>query len=406
MRVKLFPEPFNRDRLRTFWVVGTVGVLFLLAAAATLTISLPERMANWGYECGVFLLAAVWMLLRTLEPRPLRVTWAATALAAIAIWGFLQLVLGATLNPHATMEVSLRLAALAATALVASSALANARLRLSFLQGLAWFGFLVAIVGVLAYYTSPGKILWIFPSEYPDVWGPFLSRNNFAGFLELTLPVALWLAFEGDRPRRLVYTVMAAAMLAAGLASASRAGATVLVLQTGVALMLLRRAPSRTPMVMQLAAATAVLAAVAGAGTLAARLGEPDPMQYRREIARSALEMIREHPWKGFGLGTFASVYPAYATFDAGARVNHAHNDWLEWASQGGLPFAAAWAVLALATLKPALGSVWGLGIPAAFIHALVDDPFARFGLTAWIFALSGALLGRLTLRGLRESGY
>ncbi len=72
--------------------------------------------------------------------------------------------------------------------------------------------------------------------------------------------------------------------------------------------------------------------------------------------------------------------------------VDHAHNDWLEWASEGGLPFAAVWAVLALATLRPAIRTVWGLGVPAIFLHAMVDYPFARFGLTAWIFILIGAL--------------
>jgi O-antigen ligase len=145
-------------------------------------------------------------------------------------------------------------------------------------------------------------------------------------------------------------------------------------------------------MMFQLAAATAALAAVAGAGTLASRLRQPDSMQYRREIARSTLEMIAEHPWRGHGLGTFAAVYPAYATFDTGAIVDHAHNDWLEWASEGGLPFAAVWLTLALATVLPGLRSGWGIGVIAALLHALVDYPFARFGLTAWIFALLGAL--------------
>jgi O-antigen ligase len=316
----------------------------------------------------------------------------ATALSHHGTWGFLQLALGATIYRYATVEASLRMAALATTGLVAASALGNASLRLAFLRAFVWFGFLVAIAGVLAYYTSPGRILWTFPREYPDVWGPFASRNNFAQFLELTLPAALWLGLDDDRPRRSAYIFMAAAMLAAGLASASRAGATLLIFETIAVFVSLRGSKNRRPMMFQLAAATAALAAVAGAGTLASRLRQPDPMLYRREIARSTLEMIAEHPWRGNGLGTFAAVYPAYATFDTGAIVDHAHNDWLEWASDGGLPFAAAWLVLALATVRPALRSVWGIGIVAVFLHALVDYPFARFGLTAWIFALVGAL--------------
>ncbi len=102
--------------------------------------------------------------------------------------------------------------------------------------------------------------------------------------------------------------------------------------------------------------------------------------------------MIAVHPWFGYGLGTFCTVYPEFAEFDSGARVDHAHNDWLEWAAEGGIPFAALWGVLAVATLRPALRTVWGLGVPALFLHALVDYPFARFGVSAWALLLCAAM--------------
>ena len=143
-------------------------------------------------------------------------------------------------------------------------------------------------------------------------------------------------------------------------------------------------------MLARFAAAAVVLAAIAGAGQLAGRIFEPDPLRYRREMAHSALAMIRDRPFSGFGLGTFATVYPQYAEFDAGATVNHAHNDWLEWASEGGVGFAAAWGVLAAAMLRRVRGSIWTIGVPTVMIHALVDYPFARFGVSAWTFLLIG----------------
>jgi len=91
-------------------------------------------------------------------------------------------------------------------------------------------------------------------------------------------------------------------------------------------------------------------------------------------------------------LGNFATVYPEFAQFDPGAVVEHAHNDWIEWATEGGWPYAAAWALLAMATLRPALRSIWGIGVPALFVHALVDYPFARVGVAAWLFILAGTL--------------
>ena len=142
---------------------------------------------------------------------------------------------------------------------------------------------------------------------------------------------------------------------------------------------------------------------MAGAGTLLGRFAETDPLRYRREMAASSVHIIRDHPWQGSGLGTYASVYPAYATFDLGATVEHAHNYWLEWAAEGGIPFALVWLVLALALCRPAARSIWGIGILAVFLHALVDYPFARFGLTAWNFALMGALSAS-SMRGVSPS--
>jgi len=251
---------------------------------------------------------------------------------------------------------------------------------------------LVGVVSVVAYYASPGRILWLFSSPYPDIWGPFLSRNNFAQFMELVFPVALWLACSGRRAEDpLTYMWMSAVMLACGLASSSRAGAVLLVLESLGVFLLVRPKPSRR-LVAGFAAGAVVLGALGGGDTLIQRFHDSDPLRYRREIYASSVAMIAERPWTGYGLGTFVTVYPEFATFDAGAVVEHAHDDWLEWASEGGWPYAAVWLLLALAVVRPALRSIWGIGVVAVFLHALVDYPFARFGVAAWLFILVGVL--------------
>jgi O-antigen ligase len=142
--------------------------------------------------------------------------------------------------------------------------------------------------------------------------------------------------------------------------------------------------------------------------TLVGRLREPDPLSARREIFHSTWNMIRSRPWTGYGLGTFPEVYPEFAVFDPGTKVDHAHSDWLEWTSEGGIFFAAMWVFLAIFIAPRALRSIWGVGILAVFIHALVDYPFAKLGVAAWVFALIGALLSqqgsfRKGRRSLRE---
>jgi O-antigen polymerase len=228
------------------------------------------------------------------------------------------------------------------------------------------------------------------PSPYPDVWGPFLSRNNFAQFLELVFPVSLWLACTRRGP---FYLGMSAAMLACGLVSSSRTGAVLLIFEAAAVFVLARPLSSRR-LIPLFALGVIALAAVAGGEVLLDRLADPDPLRDRREIFASSLAMIAARPWTGYGLGTFAAVSPEFAQFDPGAVIEHAHNDWLEWAVEGGWPYAAAWMLLMVSTLRPALRSIWGLGVPAVFVHALVDYPFARLGVAAWLFILAGALEG------------
>jgi O-antigen ligase len=423
-RPRMFRSDSNPDSRYHEWSRSALALvlawaLFSLAAGATLTIWVGEGSPDRIFECGACVLGiiTIWNGAGSRGVGPGRdwvhsSLWLAGLIALLGLWGFGQIALGATVYRWATLNTSLRIMALAATAVTAWFVMGSPQLRDVFLQVLAWFGFLLGVVSVLAYFTSPRQVLWLFVVPYPDVWGPFLSRNNFAQFLELTFPAALALGLvagsdpnpAGDKTNvagaatyiNTRYVGIAAGMLAAGLTAASRAGAVMLVLEAAAAFWLSwgdrPKVVSRRTLMGFLAAAAA-FSVVVGTGRLWTRLKQPDPLEYRREILRSALAMIREHPGSGTGLGTFPVVYPAYAEFDSGAVVDHAHSDWLEWASEGGLPYAALWGLLALSLARPAFRSIWGMGVPAVLIHALVDYPFARFGIAAWVFILAGALM-------------
>jgi hypothetical protein len=69
--------------------------------------------------------------------------------------------------------------------------------------------------------------------------------------------------------------------------------------------------------------------------------------------------------------------------------IEHAHNDWLEWAAEGGLGFTAIWVWILTRTLSKAR-QLWMIGIAAVFAHAIVDFPTARTGISAWLFLLIG----------------
>jgi O-antigen polymerase len=180
--------------------------------------------------------------------------------------------------------------------------------------------------------------------------------------------------------------------------SASRAGAALLAGEFFAVLALtMRKRPEERRRLLAcgalIAAAGAVLSFAAGWERLWVRLHQDDPYALRRNMARSALAMFRERPWAGFGLGNFPVAYPAYAYYDDGTRVNHAHNDWAEWAVEGGLPLAAAMLAVLGLSIGPALRTIWGLGPIFVWAHALVDYPFRRLGVAVWILFVLAAVV-------------
>ena len=102
--------------------------------------------------------------------------------------------------------------------------------------------------------------------------------------------------------------------------------------------------------------------------------------------------MIQARPLTGWGLGAYVPVYRKFALYDDGTWVNQAHNDYLEWAAEGGIPYALIMVLLIVWTIRPGFRSVWGIGLLAFALHALVDYPFARLGTCGWYFALAGML--------------
>lgn len=357
--------------------------LAFLLAWGVLTLWMRERWPRTVLEVGLFALAAT-ILLAT----PPRWRWDRILLLLAAAWPALQIVAGWTVYSHATVEAALFWAAAASAYLAAGRIFADPETARRFRRGMAWFGIGLAVLSTVQLYTSHGRIYWLFDSGYRDnVLGPFVYRNNYAAFIELLLPL-VFLEALGTSRNRGWFLAGAAAMAASVVASGSRAGAVLVgVERVGVAL--LCRAGA---VLLRMGVLIAVLTAVVGGGFLWSRLQEKTPYALRRDYLEASMAMVRDRPWTGFGLGTWPHVYPSYAPRDSGMFANRAHNDWAEWAAEGGLPFAAALMLLAASLSPRAVRSVWGLGLVAVAVHALVDYPFARLGQTVWWFVVAASV--------------
>jgi O-antigen ligase len=104
--------------------------------------------------------------------------------------------------------------------------------------------------------------------------------------------------------------------------------------------------------------------------------------------------MARDRPWVGWGMGTWTQVYPAYAHFDDGVFDNAAHNDWAQWAADGGVGMLILMTAFTMMIVSPAFRSVWGIGMLFVLAYSLMEFHFQerpQFG--CFFFALTGVLL-------------
>lgn len=372
------------------------AALALLLFYGVLTLWVRERWALGLLQAGAFLLGMAVTAWWAFGKVAFRGSYLLLPFTAAVAWGLLQLLLRTTVYRFDTWEAVLFWDTILVVFFLSLQTLREDALRRAFLRALFYFGFAISILATTQYFTSGGKVFWLFPSGYPDAFGPFVYRNNYAAFIELLLPLAILEALR-DRRRALMHSLMAGVMYSSVIASASRAGSVLATIEVLTVLGLASRRRWFSMRVLGVWVAAILVSAAAFTGVvgwrvLLERLRQPDPFVHRREILQSALAMAHDRPWMGSGLGSFQEVYPAYATFDIGLIVNHAHNDWAEWLVEGGVPFFLLLASAALWAVRPAFRSIWGLGLLSVFLHALVDYPMQRLGLAVWVFVLLGAL--------------
>jgi O-antigen ligase len=242
-------------------------------------------------------------------------------------------------------------------------------------RGIAWLGLVLAVTAFLQRALTPSHIygFWRRADLAANVlpWGPFVNRNDFATWLLMAIPLTIGYLLmriasnraPDDRPvdaadvidaRLVLLAASACLMTGAILASLSRSGILSLAVAL-VSLVLLARRRLGAGSMAVLTTGMGVLA-VAGAAyanlpALLTRLNEawPSGLGGRLAVWAETWPIVRDFPAAGVGVGAFERAMLVYQQSNRLLFINHAHNEYLQIAAEGGLLLAvpAAAAILA-----------------------------------------------------------
>ncbi len=225
--------------------------------------------------------------------------------------------------------------------------------------------FLAAGVSCFAVYQflRHSNRVWEFVSPYPGrASGTYISPNNFAGFLEMILPLAVSYILAGRmKPVTRILLGYAALAIAAGMVvTFSRGGwaagaAAVLVLLVILIFHRNHRIPALLLLVVMVGGGTVfVKNYLSKSVTYMNRVEQPlesghDALDYRRDMWGAAEQMWRDNFWWGVGPAHYDYRFRQYRTERVQRDPDRAHNDYLnllaDWGTVGGIIVLAGMAI-------------------------------------------------------------
>ena len=296
------------------------------------------------------------------------------------------------------------LAALAAFSLLYAAVfreLAEGPWRRRLLLTVVGAGVAITVVAFLqAASPEPHKIYGIWRPRWDwAVFGPYVNRNHFAGYLVMAAPLAIGFALEAisrlrsawARSRRgwlllgeregnaaVRWSAVAMVVVAGLLASQSRGGVSAFAL-AALALPLASRRRRRTALGVALLVGLGV--GWVGLGGVLSAFEVRGVRASRIDLWRDMLPMAPRFPVFGDGWNAFATAYPWYQTVWRTEWIGEAHNDYLQVLLDGGLVGAALIAGLLVVVFRGALAraprSLVDLGVFGALLgfalHEVVD---------------------------------
>ena len=361
-----------------------LGICVLIA----FTVLASGGVEWWGVgvlEIGAATLLFAWGILAIRRQRvEIHWNWLYLPLLGITALVAIQRIFGLSVYAYATETELLKGLAYIILCCLAAESFRTAKDR----NLLAWFlitlSFAVSVFGIVQTFAFNGKLFWQFSlPDGAEPFGPFVNRDHFAGFVELTAPLGLAMLFnKAHRPDKTALLILCTFMpIVALLLSGSRGGIVGFTVATLVLVVFSRQRLAERKFVLATLALVVMAGTISlwlGAGAAAARFETISPAgltnSQRIAMDRDTWKIFLDHPLMGTGLGTLETVYPKYQSFYGKKIVGHAHNDYLELLAETG-----------------ALGGVLRAGFIAVFLWTGIQNARSAESATNRAF-LAGSL--------------
>ncbi|MBU0943580.1 MAG: O-antigen ligase family protein [Proteobacteria bacterium] len=379
----LFFAPLAFGSVET-WSIALVEILVFLTAISYFFRGKQEGQALLQVP-GILplLLLILWMFLQLVPlPPPLVKVIAPGIYQAYA--PLLDLQAGSqwiplTVNLKATLLEGLRISAYGVFYILTVQLLSTSEALTKTVKIIAWLAIGIAFLAIIQKFTSPREIYWFRTTPVGSgTVGPWVYHNHYAGFMELVFPLVLALFFHYRPPftyqqplRARIAAIFTAPdsnihfflgfgivlILASVFIALSRGGIISINLGLLFFLLLLARKNPASGKMLPLLLLGCALMAVTWLGW--------DPIlsefnntftetggikEGRLMIWQDCAPLIRDFLFTGSGFGTFLQVYPKYSSLPTTAIIDHAHNDYIELITNGGLIgfLLAAWFVITI----------------------------------------------------------
>jgi O-antigen ligase len=222
------------------------------------------------------------------------------------------------------------------------------------LRQLLWvicmIGFLLTIIGFLKLFGNNPFPWWNYTDLEPTPWftSTFGNRNHLAGFMEMAIPLALGICLSGVRGWKFgfaVYFVLAlSTALVLSLSRGGWLGAFIGLLFMAVCLLLDRRFKRKAILLTIVGGSFVVILVVLSSTSTVERILTVSDFKggsaigSRLVVWGGVLDMIEQNPILGAGPGTFPYVFTRFQPPGFAHHFKMAHNDYLQFAAEAGLP--------------------------------------------------------------------